>query len=327
MKWTNLSRFVWPAGVAVCCILFIFICVRLVHDARPKSVKHPSTNTKPHIRTPQKQTPVTEQPTWTFPGGGTHLLPEHRIVALYGTPNAPSMGGLGEQPIDATITRVKDMAAQYQPLSKQPILPAFEIIATIASNTPTGDGDYSNELDPGKLQPWIDAARTAGVYVVLDLQPGRDDFLSQAKQYESLLKQPNVGLALDPEWRLGSDQKPLVQIGSVSVDEVNQTAGWLADMTAKDKLPQKLFLLHQFRTSMIPNRQALIVTHPELAYAIQMDGQGLQPVKRSTWSAITANPPENMHFGWKNFYQKDSPVLTPEQTMQITPIPWYISYQ
>lgn len=325
MKWTNRNRFVWSAAVAVCCILIIFISVRLVQDIRSKPVDHPKT--KSYAHTQQKQPPVVEPPSWTFPGGGTHLLPEHRIVALYGTPGAPSMGALGEQVMDASITRIKDLASQYQPLSKQPIMPAFEIIATVASNTPTGDGDYSNELDPATLQPWIDAARTAGVYVVLDLQPGRDDFLSQAKQYENLLEQPNVGLALDPEWRLGPEQKPLVQIGSVRIDEVNQTADWLATMVAKNKLPQKLFLLHQFRTSMIPNRQALAVSHPELAYAIQMDGQGLQPVKRTTWSVITANPPENTHFGWKNFYQKDSPVLTPEQTMQITPIPWYISYQ
>lgn len=325
MKWANRYRFVWPTAVVVCLILCIFILVRLIHDAQRKPVSHPVA--KPQTHTQHKQPPVVAQPTWTFPGGGTHLLPEHRLVALYGTPDAPSMGALGEQSVAASITRVKDLAAQYQALSKQPIVPTFEIIATIASSTPTGDGDYSNELDAGKLQPWIDAAREAGVYVVLDLQPGRDDFLSQAKQYEGLLKQPNVGLALDPEWRLGPNQKPLVQIGSVGVDEINQTSGWLANITAKDQLPQKLFLLHQFRNSMIPNRPALTVTHPELAYTIQMDGQGAQSVKRSTWSAITANPPDNTHFGWKNFYKKDTPVLTPEQTMQITPIPWYISYQ
>ena len=41
------------------------------------------------------------------------------------------------------------------------------------------------------------------MYVVLDLQPGRTDFLTQAKRYEPLLALPHVGLALDPEWRLG----------------------------------------------------------------------------------------------------------------------------
>ena len=57
---------------------------------------------------------------------------------------------------------------------------------------------------------------------MLDLQPGRTDFLTQAKLYAELLKQPHVGLALDPEWRLKPDQVHLVQIGSVSAEEINQ---------------------------------------------------------------------------------------------------------
>ena len=71
--------------------------------------------------------------------------------------------------------------------------------------------------------------------MVLDLQPGRSDFLSQAKQYASLLEQPNVGLALDPEWRLGPHQVPLRQIGRVSAAEVNRTSAWLADLVTRER--------------------------------------------------------------------------------------------
>ena len=69
-------------------------------------------------------------------------------------------------------------------------------IATVASASAGSDGNYSNEVPVSVLKPWIDAARAAGIYVVLDLQPGRSDFLSQAKLYTALLTQPNVGLAL-----------------------------------------------------------------------------------------------------------------------------------
>ena len=68
--------------------------------------------------------------------------------------------------------------------------------------------------------PDVQAAAAAGQYVVLDLQPGRTDFLTQARRYESLLTEPNVGLALDPEWRLAPDQVPLRQIGGVDASEV-----------------------------------------------------------------------------------------------------------
>jgi len=265
-------------------------------------------------------------PPFTFPDGGRELAGKYRMVALYGTTDSGVLGVLGEQPLPESIARAKQLAAEYQPFSTEKIYPAFEIIASVASAGPTEDGDYSRESDPGMIKPWIDEAKKSGVYVVLDLQPGREDFLSQAKQYESLLGEPHVGLALDPEWRLSPNQVHLEQIGSVGVDEVNATSQWLAGLTKQRKLPQKLFLLHQFRPDMIAGRERLI-PHPELATLIQMDGQGAQSAKNDTWNAMIATPPPGVQFGWKNFLDEDQPVLSPEATMQHVPQPWYVSYQ
>lgn len=264
---------------------------------------------------------------YTFPNGGRELFPYYRLVALYGTPGEPALGILGEQDVNASVARVKTLAAQYQPLMIEHALPTFEIIATVASAYPTDNNDYSREVDISNIEHWADVAKDNGIYVVLDLQPGRTDFLTQAKEFEPVLKRPNVGLALDPEWRLKPTEVPLVQIGNVGIDEVNQTASWLAQLITENKLPQKLFLLHEFRADMIPERSALNTTYPELAYAVQMDGQGTQPEKLATWVAMQANAPPNLHFGWKNFTQKDSPMLTPDATMLLMPKPWYVSYQ
>lgn len=266
-------------------------------------------------------------PPFHFPDGGETLMPNYRLVALYGEPNAPALGALGQQSMDATITRVKDLTASYQPFSTAPVMPTLEIITTIASGSPTVNNDYSNEVSPAVLQPWIDASRTAGVYVVLDLQPGRASFFAQAQEYKSLLEQPNVGLALDPEWRVEPNQIPLKSRGSVDISEVNATVDWLATLTAQSKLPQKLFILHQFRLSAITNRAALDTSHKELAYVIQMDGQGAQSVKNTTWRTILQQAPQGVQFGWKNFYVKDSPMLSPQQTMALQPQPWYVSYE
>jgi hypothetical protein len=255
------------------------------------------------------------------------LVPGYRFVALYGSPDMPALGVLGEQSPSDSVGRVQGLAAQYQPLTMDHIYPTWEIIATIASSGPTDNGDYSQELEITKLQPWIDAARQAGVYVVLDLQPGRSDFLSQARLYESLLIQPNVGLALDPEWRLGPNQVHLKQIGSVGIDEVNQVVTWLATLTKVHDLPQKLFVLHQFQLAMIQGREQLDTTHPELANIIQMDGSGTQQAKLDTWNTIIQNPLANTSFGWKNFFKEDQSTLDPPNTMAIAPQPQYISYQ
>lgn len=264
---------------------------------------------------------------YVFPAGGRTLFPHYRLVSLYGTPDVPQLGALGAQDSVASVARVKALAAQYQPLTAQTILPSFEIIATVASSSPTENSDYSYEIDSPKLQQWIAVARDNGVYIVLDLQPGRSDFLTQAKSIEPLLAEPNVGLALDPEWRLRSDQLPLQQIGSVDIGEVNDTAHWLASLVRSHHLPQKLFLLHQFRLDMIPDRAQLDTSQSELAYAIQMDGQGTQLAKLNTWDTIMSNPPANVYFGWKNFYEKDSPIRSPQDTFALNPQPWYVSYQ
>jgi len=165
------------------------------------------------------------------------------------------------------------------------------------------------------------------MYVVLDLQAGRASLLAQARRYEPLLKLPNVGLAIDPEWKLQRGQLPLHQIGSVSITEANSVINWLADLTARYHLPQKLLVLHQFRLSMISDERRLDTRHDDLAIVIHMDGQGTQAEKQQTWDAVLGAAPAGVFFGWKNFYVKDHPVLSPRQTMARTPEPVMISYQ
>jgi hypothetical protein len=263
-----------------------------------------------------------------LPGGGLRLFGSHRFVALYGTPGAAVLGVLGEQDVAGTIARAQQVAAQYDHLSDLPVVPTLEIIATVAAGDAGADGDFSNERDVATLEPYVTAAEEAGMAVVLDLQPGRTDFLTQAKLYQSLLEHPNVGLALDPEWRLAADQVPLEQIGSVSAAEVDAVSAWLAELVNSRSLPPKMLVLHQFRSSMIGDRSRLDLAHPELEFLIHVDGQGAQPDKQATWNALHEGAPAGVAWGWKNFYDEDAPMLTPEQTMAtVSPVPDFISYQ
>jgi hypothetical protein len=262
-----------------------------------------------------------------LPGGGQVLFPGRRMVALYGHPGAPVLGVLGEQPVDAAVARAQQMAAGYEGLVAEPIVPAFEIITTVASASAGPDGNFSAESEVADLRPWIDAAGLAGVYVVLDLQPGRTDFLTQAQRYEELLAEPHVGLALDPEWRLGPDQRHLAQIGSVGADEVNAVASWLAELTRERRLPQKLLLLHQFHVGMIGDRGRVDTGHDELAVLIHADGFGTPGQKFETWTTLRRDPLPAAWWGWKNFIDEDRPTLSPEQTVAVDPTPWFVSYQ
>jgi hypothetical protein len=262
-----------------------------------------------------------------LPGGGQVLFPMRRIVALYGHPATRALGALGEQDLPASIARARAVAAQYAALSRVSVIPAFEIIATVAEASSGRSDSYSYQSSVASLRPWVKAATKAGMYVTLDLQPGRANLLTQAKLYRSLLKRPNVGLALDPEWHLGPHQLPLHQIGSVGITQVNDVADWLARLTAKYHLPQKLLELHEFRLTMIQDIQELDTRHSDLAIVVNMDGQGAPSTKLQTWAAVVAHAPRGVFFGWKDFYVKDTPILDPRATIDHEPAPVLISYQ
>lgn len=261
-----------------------------------------------------------------LPGGGQLVFHDKAYVAVYGSPGIPALGVLGEQDVTGAVQRVRDLAVPYQELTDLTVVPTFEIIASIASAGAGEDGTYSWKLDPESLRPWIETAAAEGVYVVLDLQPGRQDFVTQARYYESLLLYPNVGLALDPEWRLEPDQVHLRQIGHVGIDEVNAVADYLAGLTREHGLPQKMLVLHQFMLRMIDGRERL-AGHDELAMVIHVDGQGSQGAKAGTWAAIREGAPAGVHWGWKNFYDEDVPMLDPVGTYQVVPRPDLVTYQ
>jgi hypothetical protein len=260
-----------------------------------------------------------------LPWSGFRLFEDERMVALYGNVESGTLGALGEQGLDETVERLRTAAEPYGADGAR-VLPAFELITTVASAETGDEGDYSRRTPIELLRPWVERAAEEELYVMLDLQPGRTDFLTQAQEYEELLREPHVGLALDPEWRLRPDQRHLRQIGSVEATEVQEVADWLAELTREHLLPEKLLVLHQFRFSMLPDRDT-IVAPPELAVVVHMDGQGPLGAKYETYDAITAGAEDRWFWGWKNFYDEDAPTPTPEQVLALDPMPVLVTYQ
>ncbi|HSL26999.1 MAG TPA: hypothetical protein VLA54_12015 [Acidimicrobiia bacterium] len=106
-------------------------------------------------------------------------------------------------------------------------------------------------------------------------------------------------------------------------------SAWLAGIVREENLPQKFFLLHQFRLDMITNRSQ-VATPAELAVVIQMDGQGPLSTKYDTWAALIAGTADaGFSWGWKNFYDEDTPRggATAEQVLDLDPVPVYVSFQ
>ncbi|MGO1605815.1 MAG: cell wall-binding repeat-containing protein, partial [Corynebacterium casei] len=149
----------------------------------------------------------------------------------------------------------------------------------------------------------------------------------QAKIYEDLLTHPNVGLALDPEWKIGPDEVPMTNVGHVEAEEVNEVSDWLAQLVQDNELPQKGVILHQFQLQMLRDRDQIRTDHPELSFILHADGHGDAGQKLDTWNAMREGLSPDFFMAWKNFIDEDTPMFDPTQTYGVNPRPWFVSYQ
>jgi hypothetical protein len=257
-----------------------------------------------------------------LPQGGTKIFPAYRVVAYYGTAGNRTLGVLGEGSPDKMLPKLRAAAKPFAGDRKVQV--AYELIASVAQAGPGADGDYSQLIPLSRIQQYVDHARRHKVLVILDLQPGRGDFLPQARRLERFLVQPHVGLALDPEWRMPKGKVPGKTIGRVSAAEVNRVSGYLSGLVTKHRLPEKLFVLHQFRASMLPDIQQ-VRKQPGLALVQHVDGFGTRSEKNATWDRLRR--PQQFHLGYKIFYDEDIKRYRPADVLKFKNVPELISYQ
>ncbi len=259
-----------------------------------------------------------------LPGGGREVFGGgHFLVAYYGTARTASMGVLGEGAPDVMDARLHRAAAPFR-RPDRPVRHVYELIATVADQRPGSDGDYSHDIPRAAVERYVRAAHRNGALLLLDLQPGRSGFLDVAKRWEWALRDPWVGLALDPEWRMGPRQVPAHTVGQVTAREVNRTSRWLSRLTVDDGLPQKLFVLHQFRVDMVPDIGA-IARRKGLAMVQHVDGFGTRRQKLSTYHAVAR--PRQFTMGFKLFYDEDVDRMGAPAVHAIRPNVRFVSYQ
>jgi len=262
------------------------------------------------------------EPVAQLPLGGTRIFPAYRVVAYYGTAGNSTLGVLGEGSPDRMLPKLRAAAKPFAGDRKVQV--AYELIASVAQAGPGADGDYSRMIPLSRIQQYVDQAKRHKVLVILDLQPGRGDFLPQARALERFLVQPHVGLALDPEWRMPKGKVPGRTIGRVGAAEVNRVSGYLSGLVAEHKLPEKLFVLHQFRASMLPD-VTKISKRPGLALVQHVDGFGSRSEKDATWERLRR--PQQFHLGYKLFYDEDVKRYSAGDVLRFKPVPELVSFQ
>lgn len=280
--------------------------------------------TRPSATTPSADVRQASRSEATLPRIGTRQwFPRGRLVAFYGTPGTASLGVLGATGPEQAASRLEKVAGAYRTPGRT-VVPTFELIATVADPRPGPAGSYCHPVNTADVWRYLRVAREHHMPLILDVQPGRDRFLPEVQHWAALLSQPDVGLALDSEWRMHGDQVPARVIGHTDAAEINTVTNWLAQLVRRDDLPQKIVLLHQFKDSMIVD-PAGIVAHPELALVQHLDGFGSRSAKLAIYRSLRR--PAQFHMGFKLFYQQDLAMLSPSAVLSISPAPDYISYE
>jgi hypothetical protein len=258
-----------------------------------------------------------------LPRGGRSVLPEHRVVAYYGAPQSRELGALGIGTPRTAARRLAREASRYR-RGDRAELPAFELIAVIANADPGDDGMYRARQGDSVIRRYLRAARQAKALLLLDIQPGRSDFFTETTRLRKWLKEPDVGLALDPEWRVTDGQIPGQVIGRVDSREVNATSAWLSQLVEKEDLPEKLFVIHQFTDDMVEHTE--LKRHKGLDVVLNVDGFGGREIKVAKYRGFTREA-KGFHHGFKLFYEEDTGLMTPRQVLRLRPRPELVVYE
>ncbi|HKO38120.1 MAG TPA: hypothetical protein VJU14_07105, partial [Solirubrobacterales bacterium] len=272
---------------------------------------------------PEADGPAASEAT-ELPRGGSVILPRNRVVAFYGAPRDPELGTLGIGSPDRVARRLERQASQYARPGR-PVLPAFELISTLVTQEPGEDGNHALHEEASTVRRYLRAARAHEMLLILDVQPGYASFLDEARRLEPFLRQPEVSLALDPEWSMDPPQLPGQEIGSTDAETINSVSRYLSDLVRRHDLPQKLLVVHRFTEEMVESEEEL-ERHPGVALVVNVDGFGDQPNKIAKYGQLARERRSSFN-GFKLFYEEDVDLMEPEQVLRLRPQPALVVYE
>jgi hypothetical protein len=268
--------------------------------------------------------PPTATPAPVAPNGP---LVTSRLVTFYGHPDNNRLGILGEFADPAAmIAKLKAQAAAYHTADpSRPAIPTIELIASVASDTPGPDGLYLNPTRMELIEQYASIAQQNGCLLLLDIQMGYDSVAHEVTRLAPILKQPQVHLAIDPEFHVKRGQVPGEEFGSVTADEVMGAARMLQEIVTQNGITDKVLVIHQFRDDMLPDK-AKITPVPHVQMVTVMDGFGAPGAKEGNYGTFVRDQ-LIQYGGIKLFYKQDVPLMTPADVVSLDPSPLVVIYQ
>lgn len=294
----------------------------------PSATALPTTSASQSASQPTAATPAPSTgAARELPRGGTAIFPTYRLVGLCGAPGSAALGRLGVGSLTDRAADADRLATSYA-AGRRP-MPVLELIATVVTAGPGPDGMHRFRQSDETIGRYLAAARQVNGLLLLNIQPGRAEFVDEVRAYERWLLEPDVGVALDPEWAIQAGQTPGRVFGRTTGAELDAVAAYLSQLVAANRLPEKALVYHLLSPSILVNPAGL-QPHPGVAAIVSVDGIGRPAAKTGTYTKVVGVTPAHVQRGFKLFYDEDAkagPLMTPVQVLALVPQPAYVMYE
>ncbi len=303
------------------------------------------TTTQGQIGPTPTPTIPTATPTPYDPSVGA-VLPNYRIVAMWGIPGSPAGAKTGEQngfaPDQVLLNYLHQEGLAYlQADPTTPVVLGIDLVVNVWQGQGTGFQYWSDWEDPSIIQQWIDFCQKNNLALFLDSQPGLEpipDVVNYVLPY--LEKYSFVHLELDGEYKY-YPQTVNRDRGLLYGSDVVWTINKLTQIEQQYHLPRKVLIVDQFYSDeVIQNNliQAAMKNNPNVSLVVQMDSVGYSPQKVTEYEQYVDTPLIE-YGGFKLFYPPsitpnnitndnfDVPLLTEQQVLSLNPAPLVITYQ
>jgi len=296
-------------------------------SSAPEAAGDTAASTSSTLGTAPTQGDSTEAARVELPRGGTELFPRYRLFGYSGAPDSTGLGRLGIGDLDERVVEMQERGEEYA--GGREVMPVLELIATIVHAVPGQDGMYRTHQPDEVVQDYLEAARRHDGILLLNIQPGRADFLDEVKHWEDYLVEPDVGVALDPEWAVEEGQTPGRVYGRTTGDELDDVAAYLADLVAEHDLPEKVMVYHQVHKGVV-RQESDLRPHESVVLIKSVDGIGGPGSKIETYDSVNETTPKGVVAGFKLFYEEDAvlgPIMTGDEVLAMRPVPQYILFE
>jgi hypothetical protein len=263
-----------------------------------------------------------------LPRGGRQVFPRYRLVGFSGAPGSAAFGRLGVGDLDDRVAEIEKVARSYR--AGREALPVLELIAVVVQRYPGDDGAYRVRIGDDVIGRYLDAARRHHALLLLNIQPGRARFVDEVHALARWLREPDVGLALDPEWAVAPGQTPGRVFGSTTGVVIDEVSAYLDGIVRANQLPQKVLVVHQLNPRIVRGFEK-VRGREGVALVKSVDGIGSPGAKVTTWRRLVDDLPRPVHAGFKLFFDEDTEgglkLMTPSQVLALRPQPEYVLYE